>query len=203
MQRQLRLTNACAFACIILQRCFKAARIETKIIYGSTPCSNFTIPHVWLTIDGHIVDNTFIEHISEEDLLLVKSQYCYIDKEPTEYSNEYFLGDESTRRLGNEDHNIKLFKWILTNPDKAFAISHNKPQIQDYYKMITLFMKTKYQADVLDFAKCDSNCWGCNKDRVELKKCSRCKIAKYCSKQCQKTDWKDIHKLACLLPGSF
>lgn len=36
----------------------------------------------------------------------------------------------------------------------------------------------------------------CAKTMEKAKKCSRCKIAIYCSKDCQKLDWKD-HRLAC------
>ncbi|XP_074654961.1 uncharacterized protein LOC141908709 [Tubulanus polymorphus] len=30
--------------------------------------------------------------------------------------------------------------------------------------------------------------------------CSRCKVARYCSKECQRTDWKDSHKKTCSSP---
>jgi hypothetical protein len=33
-------------------------------------------------------------------------------------------------------------------------------------------------------------------DDVNLKKCSRCKTVKYCSRACQKDDWKE-HRAVC------
>ena len=42
-------------------------------------------------------------------------------------------------------------------------------------------------------------CWYCNSEdlRVELKKCSQCKMSQYCSKECQVADWKRGHKKEC------
>ncbi len=59
--------------------------------------------------------------------------------------------------------------------------------------------------------KKDSNCWTCGKSdismnssgsegaaaEVNLKKCAACKMARYCSKECQKKDWYDGHKRTC------
>lgn len=44
-----------------------------------------------------------------------------------------------------------------------------------------------------------STCWNCNKPAAA--KCSRCTLAVYCSKECQKTNWASKHKKFCkILP---
>ncbi|KIJ97004.1 hypothetical protein K443DRAFT_681843 [Laccaria amethystina LaAM-08-1] len=43
---------------------------------------------------------------------------------------------------------------------------------------------------------CCSNCHKPKKEVIELRKCSKCKSAWYCSKKCQKENWKD-HKAFC------
>ncbi|KAJ7126464.1 hypothetical protein C8R43DRAFT_958199 [Mycena crocata] len=40
-------------------------------------------------------------------------------------------------------------------------------------------------------------CYTCNKPGNPLRTCSRCKIARYCSQECQTTDWKE-HKQTCI-----
>ncbi|KAI1134540.1 hypothetical protein F5Y05DRAFT_208660 [Hypoxylon sp. FL0543] len=39
-------------------------------------------------------------------------------------------------------------------------------------------------------------CFSCGTNDVELHKCNRCKMARYCSKRCQREDWT-IHKRVC------
>ncbi|CAL1694646.1 unnamed protein product [Somion occarium] len=45
-------------------------------------------------------------------------------------------------------------------------------------------------------------CSGCGEEKRadQMKACGRCKIARYCSTQCQKSDWKR-HKLDCVVPS--
>ena len=43
-------------------------------------------------------------------------------------------------------------------------------------------------------------CFSCGKEQLAqqlLLKCAKCKVAAYCSKECQVADWKKKHKLAC------
>lgn len=42
----------------------------------------------------------------------------------------------------------------------------------------------------------DNKCWKCNLSN-KLSVCSKCKIAKYCNKECQVEHWKIDHKLKC------
>ena len=158
LQRRLSMSNACAFVNTILQRCFQAAEIETDLIYGLLDRDKYIIPHIWLIIDGNIIDNTYVMQMSENEYVKLKTTGGYINKTPSESDVRYFLGDEDTRSLGTDDHNIKLFKWFLKNQDQALAMSFNKLQIKQYYKMLTYFMKAKYNVAVPHFLPSDNYC---------------------------------------------
>ena len=72
LQRETCMTSTCGILNIILQRCFSAAKIETNLIYGSSrrPGSQLIHPHVWLTIDGHIVDNIAPADIPDDQIAM-------------------------------------------------------------------------------------------------------------------------------------
>ncbi|KAK7924941.1 hypothetical protein PG985_006995 [Apiospora marii] len=43
---------------------------------------------------------------------------------------------------------------------------------------------------------CSKYCWSCRVDENDLFRCTKCNMARYCSKNCQKHDW-DIHRTVC------
>ncbi len=43
----------------------------------------------------------------------------------------------------------------------------------------------------------NERCNGCKKKSSDLKRCSKCNVAVYCSKQCQVDDWAKSHKVNC------
>ena len=42
-----------------------------------------------------------------------------------------------------------------------------------------------------------NQCWECGKVDSDVKKCSQCQAARYCSKECQLNSWRSGHKHAC------
>ena len=65
-QKECRVSNACGFVNVILKHCFEAAGINTDIVYGTATLYGLRYPHVWLTLKGHIVDNTYVDDLSED-----------------------------------------------------------------------------------------------------------------------------------------
>ena len=46
-------------------------------------------------------------------------------------------------------------------------------------------------------------CWKCAKHSDTLRKCSSCKVAKYCDRDCQAADWRERHKTWCKAMPEF
>ena len=58
------------------------------------------------------------------------------------------------------------------------------------------FIKEKYGVEIESLAKKWSKlCWNCFAAAENLKKCSKCRIARYCGKDCQAQDWKKVHMI--------
>ena len=72
------------------------------------------------------------------------------------------------------------------------------PSVKMYDLLMTKFLKEKFQAEIPNLVtKWTQQCWSCFKvagPDQELKTCTECKMAKYCDRECQKSEWK-LHKL--------
>lgn len=58
----------------------------------------------------------------------------------------------------------------------------------------------KQEAKTSSMSPVEKSCNACGSREEPLKTCSRCKITRYCSKECQKSDWKK-HKGSCTSPA--
>jgi hypothetical protein len=132
----------------------------------------------------------------------MKESATYTDTSVKEEKGLY-LGDHVSQRYGIQHHNVASFEWLLSNEDKGLALFKNSLPLWQYFQMMTEYMLHKYKANVEQVSETVvTNCWSCNGSDLALKVCGHCKIAKYCSKECQKKDRK-IHKLVCLQPNSY
>lgn len=208
MQGTLRVTNACAIVNLVLNRCLEAVGVKATLVYGVHQPNGVIdpegihLPHVWLNIEGNIVDNTSVEDIPQLIFIKTKRFGKYTQKSVQD-TDSLYMGDHVTKQHGIVDHDVSQFEWLLSNSNKALALSRNKNQLDQYFRLMIQYVFSKFKEEVNDISESVfNNCWNCNKSDPSLKVCSACKVSKYCSRICQKKDRKN-HKTVCLPPNSY
>uniref|UniRef100_A0AC35GQ36 MYND-type domain-containing protein n=1 Tax=Panagrolaimus sp. PS1159 TaxID=55785 RepID=A0AC35GQ36_9BILA len=86
--------------------------------------------------------------------------------------------------------------------DLLEMMKHFRPNVKisiaSPYTRMTEFGPMLIAVDGLEYVKCDDSmidklCHVCRKEAKTLPKCSGCKMALYCSKECQKIDWTELN----------
>ena len=86
--------------------------------------------------------------------------------------------------------NIKKFVTF------ALAKRPGGPGARMYDLLMRKFFQDEFGKEVQDLvSKWSVRCWSCSLEGPDLKQCVECKVAQYCSKECQRTDWKNCHKI--------
>ena len=94
------------------------------------------------------------------------------------------------KTFGNSKHVEKLMVSALS----MYCLN---PCIKMYDILMREYIKREFEVVVQDIEeKWKERCWNCEKVDANstLKCCSVCKLAKYCSMECQKREWK-VHKV--------
>jgi len=89
-------------------------------------------------------------------------------------------------------------------------LTYTYPDVFRAFQKLTAKQMASFEGDekIKEDAKVliekDNDCFGCGRDylsredpTIKLTKCSRCKYAKYCSRECQTSDWRIRHKVFC------
>jgi len=85
----------------------------------------------------------------------------------------------------------------LKSIDNVLARNHDKARPE--HRAMVLTKNVVNLAQNVPIIPLETGCAGCQKttDRKRLMKCSRCRLAAYCSKECQKAHWPK-HKVFCV-----
>ena len=188
--------------------------ITTKIerIVGLLDYHNGEVTHhIYLKIgDQNIeIDNAFaLYHMNyfnakRDDgltFMMAKSNLTFRDEDPGTTRRHYaYIPDEVRLQKGREIALTKL-RLVIGRDEKSEqklayenSCAFNERRII-YDIEMRKYIKEKYGVEIPTLTeKWSKLCWNCFEAKAELKKCSVCTIAQYCSKECQKKDWK-IHK---------
>ena len=138
-----------------------------------------------------------------------ETKLCYNCKKPNEKLRKcsscftaMYCGEQCQKR--DWMNHKKICRYLLPFERSVIEYNHNQSNSRcDIYKeaLTTKHRENKlqdnkelrYQPTAQSEAKF---CYYCNKFENNLKKCTNCFTAKYCGKQCQRSDWKN-HKEQC------
>lgn len=127
----------------------------------------------------------------------------YIDKLPniikSHINNNYMNWVEN---INKNNYPYKSYS-IMINEEGVLGEPIEMELNQDYKSHKKKKEHKRNNKLVIKKKKKDAQCIVChidkNRNKGKMSKCSRCKTSKYCSKHCQKIDWKLAHRLVCHL----
>ena len=111
------------------------------------------------------------------------------------------------------DGHIELVKLLLTHGAKADQAANNGytplsvSRLNGHQEVVDLLLASVAQREQAEKAaevkaakgelkRAARVCENCGKEAAKMKKCSVCKLVRYCSEECQLKDWKE-HKKSC------
>lgn len=108
-------------------------------------------------------------------------------------SNEAFWeeANHQPRPLKPNDDNYAAFvgpQWKVSTMDNPATYGELPPQLATILQ--------RMQQEPTPHYDCCATCTS-RQDAAQLLQCSRCKMVKYCSRNCQKQHWKPCHKASC------
>ena len=107
---------------------------------------------------------------------------------------------ENERLLFGDDDKSEQMSLLIAAD--AQNVSFDKTLMYD--TQMRNFIKKEYGIEIENLAKKWSRlCWNCFAEVENLKKCAKCRTARYCGKDCQVQDWKKVHKIGHVILQRF
>jgi len=195
--------------------------IRSDLHTGILKLGENSLPWVWLTIKGHVIDNTYIfwpgGKPGEIDtrLLNLKKFASYSEQDPAAAS--FPLDLDLGRKTSTTDPRLmrayatpkKIHQYILFRC--CFARAYPELYLYDMgmekasYNLIESRPKDWAEKDAWGYLMkhrpkdwadiVELHCWNCRERKEHLLRCGDCQLALYCDADCQKADWQNAHKL--------
>ena len=108
----------------------------------------------------------------------------------------------------NNMHNSCIDSWLPSPRGKWVILSLRTEKLNyliDFDELFETVLDELWKSGIAEPIEYDYDsfkepikmfCTFCKKQKESMKKCSRCKLNRYCSRECQKNDWKE-HKTIC------
>ena len=174
--------------------------MNIRRVIGLLETSMGVVAHSYLKVDKYDIDNTHNRFWSTHTYFVhVLNEEKLIDEDPGT-TNRQFIPTYSdffnTERFGGK--NLRLVQGQDEKWEQKFAYScascaYSGGVIYDI--AMRKFIKEKHNVEIESLSKkWNRLCWNCFEGNKTLLRCSKCQIALYCNKNCQRQDWK-VHKL--------
>ena len=162
-----------------------------------------------LTASNYLMLFPDSRYLSREEKLEIQREAVLIEATPDELSRKVAFANQ-------DGANVKVVQALFQfarecalrdqNGNQQGMVPHSERNLQHSLEIVPeskdadLFRRTT----VVGGLECDF----CHKTVQELgvtclTRCGRCKATYYCSKECQRSAWKDGHKMACRSPNSL
>ena len=162
----------------------------------------------WLKIGNHVIDNMFsVQHAeqgkSTNEPLGGLLNFKYYDEDPG--TSKFPIKETEPSPVGLKNERLVFGPDEKMEQNIAMGILHAPTTLELYDVKMRKFIREKYGVEIESLPlKWSKLCWNCfaKPEEDELWKCARCRVAKYCSKDCQAQDWK-VHKLLHLVHAEY
>lgn len=104
----------------------------------------------------------------------------------------------SPRPLRPNDDNYEAFTGSKWKPEGSIDFGGRDPSV---VRALSAMMGQQDDTNT-PYPRYD-RCANCTKLLPKMSRCSRCKIVKYCSRDCQSSHWKKVHKQSCVKAQPF
>ena len=162
----------------------------------------------WLKIGNHVIDNMFsVQHAeqgkSTNEPLGGLLNFKYYDEDPG--TSKFPIKETEPSPVGLKNERLVFGPDEKMEQNIAMGILHAPTTLELCDVKMRKFIREKYGVEIESLPlKWSKLCWNCfaKPEEDELWKCARCRVAKYCSKDCQAQDWK-VHKLLHIVHAEY
>uniref|UniRef100_A0A0B6YBE9 MYND-type domain-containing protein n=1 Tax=Arion vulgaris TaxID=1028688 RepID=A0A0B6YBE9_9EUPU len=166
-QKEDEVSNNAGFVVILVSRCLNAIGIDNQIDSGYRHTHGDTFPHMWLIIDGCVIDNTYIKDLPEQSTkyLCKTTPKCY-------ESYEFSFSETHMPNLKLNATNVAMgmtnsvlkgrIHFYTSKPNRALALGLNREQLFNYYFAMIRHMYDIYKVCITGIdPKIRFVCWWC------------------------------------------
>ena len=177
---------------------------------GSQSNGSDAMTHSFLVIgNGFQIDNAFyvkamqLMQLSIHDYIRKRQSQRQLDEDPGTTKLSVFDGDDDIQQMFKFEGVGREKLRLVCTPDEKMEqkLAYEttccfKPRALIYDLNMRHYIKTKSGVVIPSLAeKWHCLCWNCFNPGDKLQRCAKCKIAIYCSQNCQREDWKSHKEL--------